>query len=1467
MRQRLTTMRPFVVLLFIAVSARPFIINNKELRNDGVKVFTVSSEIKGYNCRCACNCAAEGITLSKPLPLPPSPYPNAPKQFHIQKHIKQNDCNCQCSCAHTELTEPSKTIHIGHDDHDVHTEVTQKIIEELKTTLSLPTITTPLPQSNYTFLKKNRFGNSHSTESSTRRLGQEINIETPLTVVIPERFTKPSRIYVIGKNDSTTQNTSPVLPTTSETSTVRQEIVVLKTTEASKPVVSDAGEKMTMVFEKVSQKPVVDDSASTTLPSVSQKTSTSTAKISVTESDGTSRALNSETASKTSTISKSTTQAFLATEPTTINTVDGRSTESTTTTKNNVESSTTTETSVDVKNDGFTTSSAPKTKSSWTISSSVELPIVESTTSTVSSTSSKPLENTSTPKKTKTLTTLYTEATTTATTSTESETSTESSTESITSTESASNEDVTTKDSNTSGLEIVSTTITSNEDGIESSILTPEELENVKNIPSQANEDGDINTIHEETTAISASEERKDFSVQSTENSSTSSSTESGTLSSTESSTSSPTDSNTLPSSETTKTQTDVKDTTENNMNKLKRILGKLQDKLETMKKAKEEEENEKDDKTTEIEDNVDSEHTTKSVEITPQEQYKQKVRELVRRLEAELERMKAKKAQDDRDNASEVAPESVQPLTTAAQPATTNSLVSLSPEETPVSQKEGNTLSETVEELVPTTTPEVLTKTKNTTNVPITEVPKTALSTKDTESVNPTGTEKVTTLETVLSSSKGSAFKTETDSSADDLASESVKENNDVTTLSTSLIDDATVTTESLKQLKNSPQNSTVRDSVVTEATTLATTLAANSDSAFSEDTTTVKQETTAPQKQESTAVINHDTTVKQHIPTIVGSTLSTLPDTSITLISSSTPFLTSVKEENTLTSTAESSTSTTVSLTSTTVAATSTAQSSPPTSIQNVSETEVDVLNTTVAHSNSKNETAIANPITLPNKLANNIRTTETTVSPTKSVVSTSITQPSKPTTDDRAKNATSTESSSKPKLLESSTTEPLGTTASIDPKDIPERETTESTIVTLLTTAHRTKPTTTFIPEKETAAPTKPKPTSTTTTTTTVSYTTTTTTEAPVTKNIGFDEMGPAFVVVDVSKEVSDKISSTTQIIEATSLTATSEASLQDSNGTKNDHTTGSSTVKTAVNPNEKPTQFKTVTEDLPILTASKSETTTIRDNEDSNDFVNSELPTEDSVSSTNMHLTTESSFISESTAPLSANLESTSPSSKDLESTAPSSANTESSKPNKNDFAFAIDNTNQAVDKSETLPQPPPFFPDGLPGIAKIPKNADENTLMERHKEARRWREKLELEKLHENIEGQVKFQNKAERRRLIENKLDQLARLERYYYERLEQYKLAQRARANAVEEAPIAKPIVTITSPTTTTELQTTFNPSLPAHCRPVVKFISTFKISDPHEWLKENCVFVKEYFPGASCSQIEDLLSVCFIA
>lgn len=69
------------------------------------------------------------------------------------------------------------------------------------------------------------------------------------------------------------------------------------------------------------------------------------------------------------------------------------------------------------------------------------------------------------------------------------------------------------------------------------------------------------------------------------------------------------------------------------------------------------------------------------------------------------------------------------------------------------------------------------------------------------------------------------------------------------------------------------------------------------------------------------------------------------------------------------------------------------------------------------------------------------------------------------------------------------------------------------------------------------------------------------------------------------------------------------------------------------------------------------------------------------------------------------------------------------------------------------------------------------------------------------------------------------------------------------------------------TSTTHSTDISnSTLSNKIPKHCEPIIRFISVFKVVDPNQWLQENCIFVKQYFPTASCFQIQTLLSNCFV-
>ncbi|CAD5235020.1 unnamed protein product [Bursaphelenchus xylophilus] len=1396
-----------LLLLLYVQYLHGFIINNKLIRDDGVKVFTVSSEIKGYNCRCGCNCAAEGIILPKPLPLPPAPFPDAPKQFHIQKHIKQNDCNCQCSCYRGQLPTEGPRIHTGNDGNDVHSEVTKKILDELKTTLSLPSDpTTSIPQSNYTLLKGSK-------------AIKDLSLETPLTVIVPERFTRPTRVYLkaednteetanigttipVDDNKITEPTKSEIVETTGSTiaapSTTASELpkentTKLAVTEGPTPVVSDAGEKLTMVFKE----PTAATSPEATEPSTVVSTIAKTSEIpEKSEKVSTfSVATETEASSPSSTSAKGETSEIpQATE--------GSPIESTSTIEASFVSST----------------------SSGSILSSTELP-----GSALSLRNDKKKSD----SKTTSVWTIVPSSAEIITTPQPNEASSPSSSTSPVSTTTLESTS-TTEDTNKLGLEIVSTTVKSNEE--DGSILTTDDLDNLKAIPSEANEDGESTTVNE---------------------------------------------------NKVTKTP-EVKD---DKMEKLKSILGKLREKLGDMKKKKEE----KEDQAGEIEESIDNVATT----VSPQEQYKQKVRELVRRLEAELERLKEKKRKEEESksssstsssnssiasNSNNVKEEVLAEEEVLKSTEETTSLTEGSSSTTPtpidvtvlpndadnsrtIQPTQENAPSSTVsvkETLASTvaTTVHTLNSQPETTETPKKEVLESSVQTEDeikptTTVISSANNEELTQPATSFVTS---GFPAETTERTRVLTTEKNLPKEVETASSTG------ASTTAKAEQSTGPITSTAEEN-------LPTTLEASQSPETESLTTELRLETTVPPTESPFRFESNDVNIVTE-----GKTLATTPESVVSTteekIVVTTPVGNKIENSESLEKTKQTEETTESAVVTDGHVAPTTDQttkvgenddlsSSTKASVATKKEKVVEEATTETVKGIEKEKEASLLPTTQEEE---NLTTTKAegptavvTNAPRRTVRPYSSSEEEdrhfKPNREGVLATKSTTNTSEDGKLAKSSISthlEEIVTAKNVDkypetlnattklssstttlptppfnPKEIPERETTETTVTTESTTS---EPTTTFIPEKETAAPTTPKTTVTTLETTTTIVTTTTTTEAPVTKKISSDDSsGPSFVVADVSKETLTVTTVGTTISESTSKLTTEGAST----------TTGEAT------------EGLILTSDAATSTFATSEAK-----------VQTETSVGQSSTSESSKLTSEG--IGETSEPSTSQ-----PSSTSTLATATDQITTEESKAATNSLpkeepSFSIDDQQQHLEKPNDLPEPPPFFPDGLPGIAKLPKNADEHTLMERHKEARRWREKLELEKLHENVEGQVKFQNPAERRRLIEEKLDQLARLERYYHERLEQFRLAQRARANNVEEAPIAKPILT-TPTTTTTVTPTTLDPSLPSHCAPVVKFISTFHIDDPHEWLKGNCVFVKEYFPGASCSQIEDLLAVCF--
>ncbi|KAI1724208.1 DumPY: shorter than wild-type [Ditylenchus destructor] len=172
--------------------------------------------------------------------------------------------------------------------------------------------------------------------------------------------------------------------------------------------------------------------------------------------------------------------------------------------------------------------------------------------------------------------------------------------------------------------------------------------------------------------------------------------------------------------------------------------------------------------------------------------------------------------------------------------------------------------------------------------------------------------------------------------------------------------------------------------------------------------------------------------------------------------------------------------------------------------------------------------------------------------------------------------------------------------------------------------------------------------------------------------------------------------------------------------------------------------------------------------------------------------------------------------------------------------------------------------------------EIHSNPTLQTLNERLEEARRLREERRRLEMLQTIHAQSPEENREneQRRHVIEQKLIQLAQTERWHRELLQRYHLQQRAFANANNEknfnndAPKAgaENLESVTpSSVTSQEPIVEHSSSKPKHCDPVQRFVDVFKVQDPAQWLRENCVFAKQYFPTASCSQIQALLSECF--
>uniref|UniRef100_A0A1I7ZIS9 aECM cysteine-cradle domain-containing protein n=1 Tax=Steinernema glaseri TaxID=37863 RepID=A0A1I7ZIS9_9BILA len=70
---------------------------------------------------------------------------------------------------------------------------------------------------------------------------------------------------------------------------------------------------------------------------------------------------------------------------------------------------------------------------------------------------------------------------------------------------------------------------------------------------------------------------------------------------------------------------------------------------------------------------------------------------------------------------------------------------------------------------------------------------------------------------------------------------------------------------------------------------------------------------------------------------------------------------------------------------------------------------------------------------------------------------------------------------------------------------------------------------------------------------------------------------------------------------------------------------------------------------------------------------------------------------------------------------------------------------------------------------------------------------------------------------------------------------------------------------------TDATVIQTTTTPAAEEfrvpdeQCRSIRRFLRIYKITDPGRWIMENCIFAKQYFPQASCAQIQQFFESCF--
>ncbi|CEF64224.1 Hypothetical protein SRAE_1000247900 [Strongyloides ratti] len=153
---------------------------------------------------------------------------------------------------------------------------------------------------------------------------------------------------------------------------------------------------------------------------------------------------------------------------------------------------------------------------------------------------------------------------------------------------------------------------------------------------------------------------------------------------------------------------------------------------------------------------------------------------------------------------------------------------------------------------------------------------------------------------------------------------------------------------------------------------------------------------------------------------------------------------------------------------------------------------------------------------------------------------------------------------------------------------------------------------------------------------------------------------------------------------------------------------------------------------------------------------------------------------------------------------------------------------------------------------------IDENKDEEKKMEViNFEENNLEKAKDLRKKQENAEDEEKMS--------IEKTLDALAEKERLLREEADQKRL--HFAPNYLNKVKTISDTTLIRQPVrrgpTPEDIEDTIK--LPQiQCEPVRNFIKIFKINDPKLWIQENCQFVKQYFPSASCVQIKDILISC---